>query len=531
MKPRINEIILTIYLCIACISSIYLYVTHDHLYLALILAVMVAVFYCLSKLVLKGLLGFEFPAYDRLTADPADGKQTFSRRSLIRIYIIASIACFVFLLIWFAAFAPGSYEEDNINQLGQVISGTYDTWHPIWHTLIYFTLPMKLTHHVSSIVIFQILLFSLAVGYLFTVIYRYAGIYPSVIVYAYILLNPYTGFILMYPFKDVAFATAGTLAMCMACEIYMSHGKWSDKRIRCILLGFMIANATLFRYNGVIFTGLLLIVLIFHMPLKRWIYVCLTFIVSMIVISGPIYSATHAAKSPVEVIQKVGFPMAVIGNVAKETPELMDDETRDFVYSLSTPEIWEERYQRGDFNLMKYGGIYNPGVIEDKGVLPIVKMAGRCLVRSPQASIDAVFALTDFVYGLDVRDKADIDVMKNVIVDNDYGIEYSGNKTLARIFEGYASLMKLKGVNFLRKLGFMVLVVMISLLAKLKWSSAESLKKILLCLPILAYDFGTMLLLSGHDSRFFFISFMVCPLVCVMMFVHREPEETKQVNI
>ena len=516
MKPRVNEIILTIYLCIACISSVYLYVTHDHLYLVLILLGMAVGFYFLSHVVMRKLSVWEIGTGTVLN----DGSEKNATR-IVRIFVIASLICFIFLLIWFIAFNPGSYEEDNVNQYGQVIAGVYDSWHPIWHTLMFFTMPLKLTGQAWSVIMFQIICFSLTQGYLFTVIYKYAGPYVSAIVYAYILLNPYTGFILMYPFKDVAFAIAGTVAMCMACEIYMTHGAWGDKRIRCILLGFALANATLFRYNGVIFTGLLLLVLIFHLRIRRWIYVCAAFILTMVVISGPVYRLTEAAQSPVEVIQTVGFPMAIIGNVAKETPELMDEETRDFVYSLSTPEIWEERYQRGDFNLMKYGGIYNPGVIEDKGVLPIVKMAFRCLVRSPQASMDAIFSLTDFVYGLDIRDKADIDVVRHVIVDNDYGITEAGNETLARILLKVASVMKLKGWNFVRKLGFMVLLVVIALLSKLKWNSADSLKKISLCLPILAYDFGTMLLLSGHDSRFFFISFTICPLVCVMMFIRR----------
>ena len=36
-----------------------------------------------------------------------------------------------------------------------------------------------------------------------------------------------------------------------------------------------------------------------------------------------------------------------------------------------------------------------------------------------------------------------------------------------------------------------------------------------MAVPLLAYDYGTMLLLTGPDSRFFFITFLVTPLLIV----------------
>ncbi len=41
-------------------------------------------------------------------------------------------------------------------------------------------------------------------------------------------------------------------------------------------------------------------------------------------------------------------------------------------------------------------------------------------------------------------------------------------------------------------------------------------------IPILTYDFGTMLLLTGDDSRFFFITFLLVPLTVFLALYDRE---------
>ena len=49
--------------------------------------------------------------------------------------------------------------------------------------------------------------------------------------------------------------------------------------------------------------------------------------------------------------------------------------------------------------------------------------------------------------------------------------------------------------------------MVLAILGNMQWGSWKCWKKKLLCIPILIYDFGTMLLLTGDDSRFFFITF------------------------
>ena len=503
-RSKANTIILTLYLLLVCVPSIYLYGTHDKLILLGILVPLTIAMWALSRLLLK--------LIDRINIRRP---HLVTKRSLTISFFAAAAVSFAILMVWFIAFFPGSYEPDNLSQIKQVMTGSYDSWHPVWHTLVYYTLPIKVFGKVWTVVVWQMLLFALAIGYMFAVIYEHVGMVWACISFAYIMLNPITGYILLFAFKDVAFATAGLVAVSAFARIFF-EGKEAATPLRCIAIGFMLANATLFRYNGVIFTGLMVIALFVYMSKPKWLLMTAVFAATIALVRGPVYKAVDAQISKTEVVQTVGFPMAVIGNAVKESPELLDEETLEFAYAYSPAEVWEERYNRGNFNLMKYGGALNPGVIEEKGVGPIVKMGLKCFVVSPETSIDATFALTDFVYGLDLQDKADIDITHNQIDENDYDLVPAGKPALAALLEKYHSLIRLKGYNFFRKLGFALLMLVIAVLTRLGWSSFSEWKRIIPCIPVIAYAFGTMLLLSGHDARFFYIVFTVSPLVFIM---------------
>ena len=340
-KSKANTIILTLYLLLIVVPSIYLYGTHNKWILLGILVLLTVAMWALSRLLLN--------LIDRINIRKP-GK--VSKRNCNIAFAAASAISFAILMVWFIAFFPGSYEPDNLSQIKQVMTGSYDSWHPVWHTLVYYTLPIKIFGKVWTVVVWQMFLFALAVGYMFAVIYEHAGMVWACISFAYIMLNPITGYILLFAFKDVAFATAGLVAVAAFAKIFF-EGPDAATPLRCIAIGFVLANATLFRYNGVIFTGLMVIALFFYMRKPKWLLMAAVFAATILLVRGPVYKAVNAQISKTEVVQTVGFPMAVIGNAVKESPELLDEETLEFAYSYSPAEVWEERYNRGNFNLMK----------------------------------------------------------------------------------------------------------------------------------------------------------------------------------
>lgn len=508
MKPGLNTVLLTLYLTFISVSSVYLYITRSPFRLLLIIAVLLVVYYLFSVFIcsLMGRVG-----------NIGSGHNPISRRSFALIFLFAALASFALFMFAFAGANPGSFQDDCISQLRQALSGAYDDWHPVWHTLVFFTFPVKVTGDAAFITIFQIVYMSLALGYMCAVIYKRAGIIPTVVSWLYIVLNPFTLYITVSPVKDTGFGIVSLVAMTLAFDMLFEKDKKSIPLYKCLILGFMCASSAIFRHNGILFAAFLLAALFFSLDKKTWFVAAVSAAVAFCIIQGPVLKAVGAAHSGTDVIQVVGLPMSVIGNVAKETPELLDEETSEFVHRIAPQEVWEERFQRGNFNLIKYGGIYDGNVFNDTGVSAIVRMALRSAAVSPQAALESFFSLTDMVYGIDVQDKTDIDVCRIGVVDNDLGIAYAGNEHIASILEKYYHALKFRGYNFFRKIGFSILSVLIVIAGKRKLSSTGDRKRILFALPLLAYDFGTMLLLSGHDSRFFFVSFLICPLTILIL--------------
>ena len=147
----------------------------------------------------------------------------------------------------------------------------------------------------------------------------------------------------------------------------------------------------------------------------------------------------------------------------------------------------------------------------------------KCFKLSPQASFDALFALTDVVYGFETGLEGEIGAE---IVDNDYGIAYTDTRSEAcnMLVNTYTSLINRTVFKYVRTYGVILLVLLVVVLSRLKFNSWKSWKKAFMIVPIFCYDFGTMLLLTGADSRFFFITFLVVPLIIVFTLSKGENE-------
>lgn len=130
----------------------------------------------------------------------------------------------------------------------------------------------------------------------------------------------------------------------------------------------------------------------------------------------------------------------------------------------------------------------------------------------------ALFSLTDLVYAVD-GDTSAAAVLSAGITENESGIEYAGNEKLRNYLGSYSSIIN-KGIfkYVFQYIGIMNLAVLCSILAKNNFKRADGWKRSFFAVPLLAYNFGTMLLLTGADFRFFYVSFLVCPVIIFAMF-------------
>ena len=66
-------------------------------------------------------------------------------------------------------------------------------------------------------------------------------------------------------------------------------------------------------------------------------------------------------------------------------------------------------------------------------------------------------------------------------------------------------------------IGILNLAVIIFVWAKLDFSRVSGWKRLCFVLPMLVHNFGTMLLLQANDFRYFYYSYLVIPLVILVL--------------
>ena len=499
---KINVFILVLYLTVVWGSYLFLFVTDNTTFFILFFILGEIGIYLIAKMLLKRCK----------TIKASDNYTTPNLQQRIIAYIIFFLITFATMMIWYIGYYPGAFSPDSVSQYEQAITGDYNDWHPVWHTICFFTFPLKITGGwTGAIILFQMLYFSLAMAYMCMVIYKHYGKHAAITASAFVLLNPYTGSILLFPWKDVAFAISTLIATVMITEIYLSGEKWLTEW-KCALLGIVLANATLFRHNAVLYSAFMLLALFFHVSKKNWIILVTTLVVFLIAVKGPVYYSLHVDAPDNRISEIMGLPLTVIGNVAKESPGAMDEEIKEFAYSIASPEEWQEKYICGNFNSIKWKGA-NLTVVNESSIWKIIKITLKCFVSAPKASLRAFFSLTDLVYG--IENGLEMDASPG-IVQNNYEIEFKGNHNITEFLQKYKSLMTQSLFKYCWNVGFTILVILILILAKNDLSKYQDWKRIFLYLPIFTYDFGTMLLLTGSDNRFFFVNYLVCPLlICV----------------
>ena len=426
--------------------------------------------------------------------------------------------------IWLAAFYPGGFSADSINQYTQATTGNYNDWHPALHTLLFFNLPLAIFKTPQSIVACQIILFSAAVAYTTTTIYSIAKRKWGIVFFLVIVTNPIVFDELMFPWKDVGFAIVSLLTATIILKNYWEHIILKQQTTHVffiIILASLLTLATLFRHNGFLFSLPALLSLFFFLSKKQWSILLAIFLSMLFMIKVPLYSILNVQSPDKRTVETVGFPLTILGNIAKYAPQSMDEKTANYMYEIAPANIWEEDYYTGDFNSVKFSKI-DKNAIEKLNPIQINLLATKNAIKTPIVSSLAAFKLTHVVYG--VGDIESYAVVPEIQPNNKAGIIKNGNSFLANAINSYRSLHRQSIIKYTSFCGFTILLIIAFILFK---NSRNDWKKILLCTPVLFYDFGTMLLLSGPETRFFYINFLLYPVILLLASLPTNKQKTK----
>ncbi len=445
--------------------------------------------------------------------------KTALRDKKSRSYILAFavfVLTFIFYYSWQSALYPGSFSPDSIEQYKQTQSGEYNDWHPVLHTWLFFGLPNIFSDSPDLIVTFQLVWFSLAVAYLYYVLYTEGCPKTFMAVsWAYIILNPNTATIMLYPWKDSAF-TILALVMCShLVRIYRSNGKWLLKwqNTFCFALFAFLANGV--RHNAILFVvpTFVLLFIFLKQSRRRVLAAAAVFAVLTLLLKIPIYSAANVGDPKHRTTEVMGLPMTVLADVYMNDRDALDDEAVEFLDSLANQKNWEKYHTFGSFNSFKWsdGTIYDK--IDQEGAAKILEYAASAAEGSPDIAKKSVLELTKMVWSIDGGSGWTVGYG---ISSNDNGIRAEYNGEDVEVINTYRKMMNGFGTKYLfNYVGVIIAILLFCAVARIgKAGYARTFSVI----PLMIYNFGTMLLLTGHDFRFFHLNFVVVvPLLYIML--------------
>lgn len=501
----INGLILILY-CIFIFSSFAFFELDltEHLIKWLLLIVAVSVLFC--PLLIKAVGKIRFP--NRLNTRSGDKLWD----------VLFFLIPFVLFLIKYLIYYPMGLSPDTYDQLTDALTNQYHDWHPALHTLLAFKLPLLLTGGwFGSVTLFQILVFSVVLWYSLRSIKAYTGTGYAVAAMLFIMLNPQTTNMAMYPWKDVAFAIGALLMLTYVLHIYFTDGQWIKNPINTCLLIVVFVLTTFFRHNAVLFTVPLLIAVFILIAKKRALVICLCAATLFCGIKYPLYSALGVESPDQRQVETLGLPMTVIGAVVTYAPEQLDEETLTFAYRVAPAEVWEEKFTYGNYNYVKWDDRTNNYVIEEYGAAKVLGMAVRCFKQCPTVALKSLIRLTEVVYSV-CGNYIYLDMPS--VGENPYGISDQGIPALQNLNEKISPMVFACFPGLFMYIGAMHLALIVSFLAKFQLNKRKAWKVLLILLPVFVYNFGTALLLTGANdsSRFFYYTFFLMPTLLVFLF-------------
>ena len=531
---KLNRTVLALYLSLILISQIFVSVSLCLSYLIVGSILVITFSFIVSPFILK--------FFSKLNINDEKHFKMSARKQKLMFYGIP----FLIMLVYYFTYYPGGFIHDTLAQYGQYTTGVYYDWHPALHTFFAFILPLKLTGGwVGSIVLFQILVMTASLGYFFDTIHEYAGKLYVILSMVYILVNPLFA-ICVNPWKDTTFAVGAMLLMTFALRIYMTSGEWIKKPVHIVVFVIVFVATTIFRHNGILFTAPLMLALLFQMSKKRFVCLVLACIALFGVIKGPFYTAMGVERQTERrMSEMIGVPLNVICSAVTYTPELVDQDILDFAYEIAPHRIWGNYYEYGNINIIKWNNedevnkVVNFDIVDNYEVTDILGMMFRCFRESPYVCGRSFVKLTESVYTITDDHYAEIVpyIDDNWFKIGDMGVgihNYLGldkpattENAMTIFFFTIRGFVKDYCPHLFLYYGVAVLLVIISVCSKSRLGKLKDWKKILFAIPLLAYNFGTALLMSGYNDgpRYFYITVLVVPIL--LIFFYRKEVKTE----
>lgn len=467
--------------------------------------------------VILGVLSFisSFLILKTLSSKFTKVKMEAKNQQSLLIGIFVAMITFLIFEAYLAGQYPGGMSTDTIAQYSQAIGDLpYNDWHPVLHTLFFFTLPLKMGHGLGFVIFMQLLYFSVAFGYLIYTLYKNGcpKLFCGLICF-YIWFNPFLATNMMYPWKDIGMLIFAILLMGYYIQIMCTHGEWINRKSNLLLFSAIVVICSFMRHNAILFTAPLVLNVLFYLLKNRKTRVFIAlFIMFFFLLVKFTYIELKVEQPNSRIVEIVGLPVTIWCNVMKKTPDVLPENTVETMHELASQNSYEDYYSTGSFNSIKYTGLIDLAKINSLSYWDILKYTYQCFRYAPKASFEAFAKLTDIVWGIDGKVTPKLSEVKE---DNPWGIvkkpylsaELFTRQNIAFFSSGFGKVL-------FGSIGFEMLC-MFALATNLFASNRFSFIHLL---PLFCYDFGTMLLLSTDDYRFFLLNLPLwLPVIFLML--------------
>ena len=476
----------------------------------------------------------------------------------------AFLAVFAVAMAGLFANYPGLTLVTDIRvQWEQVRTGSFDAWHPPIHTMLIW-LVTRLYYSYSTIVAVQILFFSLLCGYMAATMRAWGFHSAWTALFAAAAVCAHKG--MLYAYKDAIFTCFVLWAAVCLLNIALSRGTWLGKWGNRAVFAFALAFASLLRVNALAFTipvAALLFVFYAKKQTVGCVFSCALALLMMAAVRGPLYKAagvTQAARQQT-FIGLTGSTFGIIGNIYKMAPDALDEDGVRLMQFLNEPGAWEETVF-GDANTMlsifplslenyeeefrkrtdEYYSLYHPG-----NMLPMTwhavknepDLALKGFVTGNRVAWDPAAVMYAYRHNEGLRDfilrNQDNGAARSMLtrryVHDEFIEETLDSSTSGFLRAFQAPYRVISGIlrffppgYLLQCIGLHMLVLplcaWISLRRRRNWAA------LLLTLPSIAYNLGTMLMIGGPDYRYFIFNVLITiPLVLASLAKHAGQEK------
>ena len=408
-------------------------------------------------------------------------------------------------LFYYFAYYPGGFNLDALGQWGQAHNDyPYDDWHPFVSTMwIKFIL---LIHDSLPFYIFsQAFLFSASFAKLSNSIFRIGVKQVYIIMCAiFVVLSPSIGMNNVCLTKDVQFTILAILLTDISVQMMITpKGNWILKPFNICYTVVILFLASTVRHNGILYTipFLLLLAVIYRERIKQILIVATVTLLSITIVKGPIEQCLNVTPHSNTVGESIGIPMSIMANALVNDPDNLPSDVHEFLNQIADDRDWREYYITGEWDSCKweFGGTE---LLQDAHLKDILTKAVETIIACPKTSYESIRENTRIfwqVIGDSSNWTADM-----YFCENEYNLQQTPNPVLNDIANKLVRLSEGTSINWLiwnNGLDILVLVVL------LYYSINHNIPKMtLLLVPLLCYDFGTMLLLAGPNHRYFYLN-------------------------